>query len=139
MEQQKFLKNNNQVFTVSFHGKNNYPFRKEISDFDYGFEDKTEDREYLKIIKNEVPRLIESFEPDFIFYLSGVDIIENDKLGKLSVSLEGCKLRDKFVLGYCKINKLPVQISMGGGYSKEINDIVEAHSNTFRLAQEIFF
>ena len=91
------------------------------------------------IIKNEVPRLIESFEPDFIFYLSGVDIIENDKLGKLSVSLEGCKLRDKFVLDYCKINKLPVQISMGGGYSKEINDIVEAHSNTFRLAQEIFF
>ena len=135
----EIFKNNNQVFTVSFHGKNNYPFRKEISDFDYGFEDKTEDREYLKIIKNEVPRLIESFEPDFIFYLSGVDIIENDKLGKLSVSLEGCKLRDKFVLDYCKVNKLPVQISMGGGYSKEINDIVEAHSNTFRLAQEIFF
>ena len=135
----EIFKNNNQVFTVSFHGKNNYPFRKEISDFDYGFEDKTEDREYLKIIKNEVPRLIESFEPDFIFYLSGVDIIENDKLGKLSVSLEGCKLRDKFVLDYCKMNKLPVQISMGGGYSKEINDIVEAHSNTFRLAQEIFF
>tara|TARA_B100000989_G_scaffold55918_1_gene37689 strand:+ start:43 stop:882 length:840 start_codon:yes stop_codon:yes gene_type:complete len=135
----EIFKNNNQVFTVSFHGKNNYPFRKEKSDFDHGFEDKTEDREYLKIIKNEVPRLIESFEPDFIFYLSGVDIIENDKLGKLSVSLEGCKLRDKFVLDYCKINKLPVQISMGGGYSKEINDIVEAHSNTFRLAQEIFF
>ena len=131
--------NNNQVFTVSFHGKNNYPFRKEVSDYDYGFEDKTEDKEYLKIITNEVPRLIESFEPDFIFYLSGVDIIDNDKLGKLSISLKGCKLRDKFVLNYCKNNKLPVQVSMGGGYSKEINEIVEAHSNTFRLAQEIYF
>ena len=131
--------NNNQVFTVSFHGKNNYPFRKEVSDYDYGFEDKTEDKEYLKIITNEVPRLIESFEPDFIFYLSGVDIIDNDKLGKLSISLKGCKLRDRFVLNYCKNNKLPVQVSMGGGYSKEINEIVEAHSNTFRLAQEIYF
>ena len=110
-----------------------------MSDFDYGFEDKTDDKEYLKIISNEIPRLIESFEPDFIFYLSGVDIIENDKLGKLSVSLEGCKLRDNFVLNYCKNNKLPVQVSMGGGYSIEINEIVEAHSNTFRIAQEIFF
>ncbi|MDC3154436.1 histone deacetylase [Bacteroidota bacterium] len=135
----EIFSNNNKVFTVSFHGKNNYPFRKEVSDYDYGFEDKTEDKEYLKVITNEVPRLIESFEPDFIFYLSGVDIIENDKLGKLSVSLKGCELRDKFVLNYCKNNKLPVQVSMGGGYSKEINEIVEAHSNTFRLAQEIFF
>ena len=135
----EIFKNNNQVFTVSFHGKNNYPFKKEVSDYDYGFEDNTDDKEYLKIIKNEIPRLIEFFEPDFIFYLSGVDIIENDKLGKLSVSLKGCKLRDTFVLNYCKKNKLPVQVSMGGGYSREINEIVEAHSNTFRIAQEIFF
>ena len=85
----EIFKNNNQVFTVSFHGKNNYPFRKETSDYDYGFEDKTDDKEYLKIITNEIPRLIESFEPDFIFYLSVEDIIENEKLGKLSVSLEG--------------------------------------------------
>ena len=78
-------------------------------------------------------------EPDFVFYLSGVDIIENDKLGKLSVSLKGCKERDRFVFNYCKKNKLPIQVSMGGGYSKDLSDIVEAHSNTFRSAQEIFF
>ena len=83
--------------------------------------------------------MIENFEPDFIFYLSGVDIIEDDKLGKLSVSLLGCKERDRFVLDYCKHNKIPVQISMGGGYSPDINTIVEARANTFRLAQEIFF
>ena len=97
------------------------------------------DVEYLKVIKYEVPKLIENFEPDFIFYLSGVDIIEDDKLGKLSVSLLGCKERDRFVLDYCNQNKIPVQISMGGGYSPDINTIVEAHANTFRLAQEIFF
>ena len=135
----EIFNNNNQVFTASFHGKNNYPFRKEVSDFDYGFEDRTDDKEYLKVISNEIPKLIESFEPDFIFYLSGVDIIENDKLGKLSVSLKGCKERDRFVFNYCKKNQLPVQVSMGGGYSKDLSEIVEAHSNTFRLAQEIFF
>ena len=96
-------------------------------------------KEYLDKIKYDVPRLIDSFEPDFIFYLSGVDIIENDKLGRLSVSIEGCKERDRFVLNYCKTNKIPVQVSMGGGYSPILKDRIEAHSNTFRLAQEIYF
>ena len=135
----EIFQQNKNVFTVSFHGKNNYPFRKETSDFDYGFSDGVNDYEYLKVIKYEIPRLTEIFEPDFIFYLSGVDIIESDKLGKLSVSIDGCKERDKFVLNYCKINNIPLQISMGGGYSPDINTIVEAHANTFRLAQEIFF
>jgi acetoin utilization deacetylase AcuC-like enzyme len=135
----EIFRNKNNVFTASFHGENNYPFRKEKSDFDYGFQNNVSDIEYLKVIKYEVPKLIENFEPDFIFYLSGVDIIEDDKLGKLSVSLLGCKERDRFVLDYCNQNKIPVQISMGGGYSPDINTIVEAHANTFRLAQEIFF
>jgi acetoin utilization deacetylase AcuC-like enzyme len=135
----EIFRNKTNVFTASFHGENNYPFRKEKSDFDYGFQNNVSDIEYLKVIKYEVPKLIENFEPDFIFYLSGVDIIEDDKLGKLSVSLLGCKERDRFVLDYCNHNKIPVQISMGGGYSADINTIVEAHANTFRLAQEIFF
>ena len=125
-----FNKNEN-VFTVSFHGKNNYPFRKEKSDFDYGFSDGIRDYEYLKVIKYEVPRIIEIFEPDFIFYLSGVDILESDKLGKLSVSLNGCKERDKFILNYCKKNKIPLQISMGGGYSPDINTIVDSSFFSF--------
>ena len=135
----EIFRNKTNVFTASFHGANNYPFRKEKSDFDYGFQNNVSDIEYLKVIKYEVPKLIENFEPDFIFYLSGVDIIEDDKLGKLSVSLLGCKERDRFVLDYCNQNKIPVQISMGGGYSADINTIVEAHANTFRLAQKIFF
>ena len=135
----EIFRENKNVFTASFHGEKNYPFRKETSDFDYGFSDGTTDREYLKKIKYDIPRLIDNFEPDFIFYLSGVDIIENDKLGRLSVSIEGCKERDRFVLNYCKTNKIPVQVSMGGGYSPLLKDIIEAHSNTFRLAQEIYF
>ena len=135
----EIFSSNKNVFTASFHGQKNYPFRKEKSDFDYGFEDGVTDKHYLSVIQNEIPRLIDSFEPDFIFYLSGVDIIENDKLGRLSVSLNGCKQRDKFVLNFCKKNRIPLQISMGGGYSPEISVIVEAHANTFRLAQEIYF
>ena len=95
--------------------------------------------EYLLKLKDTLPRVFEMFEPDFVFYLSGVDVLKNDKLGRLSMTIDGCKERDRFVLSLCKKNNIPVQVSMGGGYSKNINDIIEAHSNTFRLAQEIFF
>jgi acetoin utilization deacetylase AcuC-like enzyme len=131
--------NNSNVFTLSFHGKNNYPFRKENSDLDVEFNDNTNDDEYLKVLKETIPRAIDEFEPDFIFYLSGVDVLENDKLGRLSLSLNGCKERDRFILDICKKNSIPVQVSMGGGYSVVLKNIIEAHSNTFRLAQEIFF
>mgnify|MGYP001189892381 FL=1 len=127
------------VFTLSFHGKNNYPFRKEKSNFDLDFDDNTDDSYYLNKLTKYLPEIIDNFEPDFIFYLSGVDILGNDKLGKLGLSIEGCKKRDRFVLETCKKNKIPLQVSMGGGYSSNLRDIIEAHSNTFRLAQEIFF
>ena len=83
--------------------------------------------------------MVDEFEPDFMFYLAGVDVLENDKLGRLSMTISGCKERDKFVLKLAKKNNIPIQISMGGGYSVNIKDILEAHSNTYRLAQEIFF
>ena len=133
------FQNINDVFTLSFHGKNNYPFKKEKSDIDIEFENGTNDKFYLKKLKNILPKTIDEFKPEFIFYLSGVDVMENDKLGKLSLSLEGCKERDRYVLELCKKNNIPLQISMGGGYSFELKNIIEAHSNTFRLAQEIFF
>ena len=76
--------------------------------------------------------------PNFIFYLSGVDIMKSDKLGRLSLSIEGCKERDKIVFSNCKKNDIPVQCSMGGGYSQDIDLIVDAHFNTFKTAKEIF-
>ena len=130
---------NNNVFTLSFHGEKNYPFKKEKSDLDVEFLDKTNDQFYLNELKEILPKVFEKFEPDFVFYLAGVDVLENDKLGRLSMTIEGCKQRDQFVLELCKKNNLPLQISMGGGYSVNIKDILETHSNTYRLAQEIFF
>tara|TARA_Y100000746_G_C15397629_1_gene405012 strand:- start:215 stop:1057 length:843 start_codon:yes stop_codon:yes gene_type:complete len=96
------FQNINDVFTLSFHGKNNYPFKKEKSDIDIEFENGTDDKFYLKKLKNILPKTIDEFKPEFIFYLSGVDVMENDKLGKLSLSLEGCKERDRYVLELCK-------------------------------------
>lgn len=133
------FKNNSNVFTLSFHGKKNYPFRKEKSDLDIEFNDNTNDDEYLKVLKETIPKVLYEFKPDFIFYLSGVDVLENDKLGRLSLSINGCKERDRFILDTCYKNSIPVQVSMGGGYSAILKNIIEAHSNTFRLAQEIYF
>lgn len=127
------------VFTFSMHGERNYPVRKERSDLDIGLPDKTEDSYYLKILRNTLPALIDSVEPDLVFYLSGVDVLETDKLGRLSMSLAGCRERDRIVFETCKKNNIPVAVSMGGGYSERIAHIVEAHANTYRVAQEVFF
>lgn len=127
------------VFTFSMHGAGNYPFKKEKSDLDIAVPDGSGDEVYLKLLKETLPGLIETQRPDFIFYLSGVDILETDKLGRLNCTVDGCKERDRFVLQLCKDLNIPVQVSMGGGYSPDIKIIIEAHANTFRLAQQIFF
>ncbi|GAB5401000.1 MAG: histone deacetylase [Aureisphaera sp.] len=135
----QIFQNEPRVFTFSMHGGKNYPFKKEASDLDIGLEDGTRDDHYLTTLKETLPRLIQSQQPDFIFYLSGVDILGTDKLGRLACTIEGCKERDRFVLQTCKDLRIPVQVSMGGGYSPDIKTIIEAHANTYRVAQEIFF
>ena len=127
------------VFTFSMHGAGNYPFKKEVSDLDIAIPDKSGDDYYLAKLKETLPRLIEQVKPDFIFYLSGVDILETDKLGRLSCTPEGCRERDRFALSCFRESEIPVQVSMGGGYSPDIKIIIEAHANTYRLAQEIYF
>nr|WP_299343189.1 histone deacetylase [Allomuricauda sp.] len=135
----EIFQDDNSVFTFSMHGRGNYPFKKETSDLDIALEKGTTDKEYLSILRNKLPYLMEELEPDFIFYLCGVDILSTDKLGTLGMSIEGCKERDRFVLQTCFDLGIPVQCSMGGGYSPEIRTIIEAHANTFRTAQEIYF
>ena len=135
----EIFQDDSSVFTFSMHGKNNYPFKKEKSDLDIPLDDQTDDETYLSILKETLPKLINTQKPDFIFYLSGVDIIKTDKLGKLGLSVDGCKQRDEFVLSLCHQLQIPVQCSMGGGYSPDIKIIVEAHANTYRVAQEIYF
>jgi acetoin utilization deacetylase AcuC-like enzyme len=132
------FKNQPLVFSCSVHGAKNYPFRKETSDLDLALEDHCDDSTYLKILKDLLPKLYKHVQPDFVFYLCGVDVLASDKLGRLGLSLEGCKQRDKEVLSFWKKKQIPVQCSMGGGYSKELKHIIEAHANTFRVAKELF-
>ncbi len=126
------------VFTFSMHGKKNYPFKKEQSDLDIALEDKTNDKIYIEILREALPKLLKSVKPDFIFYLSGVDVLESDRLGRLGISIKGCEARDQMVLKCCHDENIPVQCSMGGGYSKDIKIIIEAHANTYRVAQKIY-
>ena len=134
----EIFKKEERVFTFSMHGKKNYPFKKENSDWDIALEDDTGDELYLNLLNDTLPRLFERADPDFVFYLSGVDVVDTDRLGRLGLSIEGCKKRDEQVLKFCHKHSLPAQCSMGGGYSKDIKLIIEAHANTFRLAQQIY-
>ncbi|MEC9195173.1 MAG: histone deacetylase [Bacteroidota bacterium] len=134
----EIFKKEERVFTFSMHGKKNYPFKKENSDWDIALEDDTGDEVYLNLLNDTLPRLFEKADPDFVFYLSGVDVVDTDRLGRLGLSIEGCKKRDEQVLKFCHKRSLPAQCSMGGGYSKDIKLIIEAHANTFRLAQQIY-
>jgi acetoin utilization deacetylase AcuC-like enzyme len=136
---EEIFKDDSTVFTFSMHGKSNYPFKKEQSDLDIPLENNTDDQTYLAILRRVLPDLIAREQPDFIYYLCGVDVIASDKLGKLGLTVSGCKSRDAFVLELCQRLQIPVMCSMGGGYSPDIKTIIEAHANTFRLAQELFF
>jgi len=134
----EIFQNNSNVFTFSMHGDKNFPFRKEISDLDVPLDDNIEDDTYLSLLETNLKFAFERSKPEFVFYLSGVDVLSTDKLGKLSLSKVACKERDKMVLMTCKNNNLPLQVSMGGGYSADIKDIVDAHCNTYRLAFDLF-
>lgn len=139
------FQNDDSVFTFSMHGASNYPFKKEQSDLDIAMPDGTTDQEYLQELDQVLPDLITQEQPDFIFYLAGVDVVATDKLGKLGLTQEGCKKRDAYALSaFAKAkskqhHRIPVQVSMGGGYSPEIKLIIEAHANTYRVARDIFF
>ena len=105
---------------------------------DIELEDLTSDNEYLRILEQHLPKLINLVKPDIVFYQAGVDILDSDKFGRLSVSIDGTKTRDEIVFTNCFQNSIPVVCVMGGGYSKDLEIILEAHLNTYKLGQEIF-
>ncbi|WP_439559471.1 histone deacetylase family protein [Dyadobacter sp.] len=129
--------NEPRVFTFSMHGKNNYPFRKERSDLDVPLEDKTNDATYLRLLEENLPDLISRIKPDFLFYQAGVDILYTDKIGRMACTVEGCRMRDRLVFGLAAQHRIPLQVSMGGGYSPQLRTILNAHVNTFRSAAEL--
>lgn len=133
----EIFKDEPSVYTFSMHGKNNYPLKKETSKLDIALEDGTTDNEYINQLENGFMTILSSFKPDFIFYQSGVDILGTDKMGRLGLTKEGCKKRDELVYSFAKQQSVPVVTTMGGGYSPQLKDIVNAHCETFKTAQEI--
>lgn len=132
------LHNHPQIFTFSMHCQSNYPFHKKQSHKDIGLPDGTDDSSYLSILSEHLSSIIASFKPEFIFYQAGVDIIQGDKMGKLGCSIEGCKARDRFVFEIARQHNIPVQCSMGGGYAQNIQTILNAHTNTYIAANEVW-
>lgn len=130
---------NTSVITFSMHGEKNYPHRKERSHLDIGLADGTGDKEYLNLLDRHLQGLLMQELPDFILYQSGVDVLATDQLGRLSLTHAGVHARDKLVLGLAKSMQVPIMCCMGGGYSKKIKDIVDAHAQVFRLAQDLYF
>ncbi len=132
----EILQNNKNIYTFSMHGKDNYPIEKEVSDWDIELAHTTTDEEYLEILYKSVNQINKEFSPQFILYQAGVDILESDKFGRINISFNGCKQRDEIVYEFASKNSIPVTATMGGGYSEDINIIIEAHINTFISAKK---
>ncbi len=127
------------VFTFSMHGAKNYPMHKEKSDLDVALPDGTGDKVYLALLEEKLEEIFRLFNPDLVFFQSGVDVLESDKLGRINLSMEGCYKRDQLVFNWMRNRNLPVVFNMGGSYSTDLNTIIKAHTNTFRAARDAYF
>jgi acetoin utilization deacetylase AcuC-like enzyme len=128
------LRNDESVFTLSLHGARNYPFVKETSDLDVALPDGTGDTAYLAALEQALAELFGRFAPQLIIYLAGADPHEGDRLGRLNLTMQGLAARDRTVLGYARRHRIPVAITMAGGYGSDIRDTVAAHVQTIAIA-----
>ncbi len=126
------------VFTFSMHCADNYPYRKEKSDLDVELVAFADDTRYLNALNEHIPRLLDEFGPDIVFYQAGVDVLETDRLGRLNLSREGCRERDRTVIANCRERNLPLVVVMGGGYGDRPTPIVNAHCETYKLVLELY-
>jgi acetoin utilization deacetylase AcuC-like enzyme len=126
------------TFTFSIHGANNYPLFKARSTLDIELPDGTADDEYLNILNHHLPKVLDAADPDLVFYLAGADPYSNDKLGRLALTIDGLCQRDLCVLRECYERETPIVTVMSGGYGKDINDTIEIHCNTIRMVKEVF-
>jgi acetoin utilization deacetylase AcuC-like enzyme len=124
------------VFTFSIHGANNFPYRKETSDLDVALPDGTGDDAYLAALDRALPRAIERAGADLAIYVSGADPHENDRFGRLKLSSGGISARDRRVFAACRAARLPVAVSMAGGYGRDVEATVAIHFETVRIAAE---
>ena len=122
------------VFTASFHGRNNYPFRKEKSDLDVEFDDGVGDHDYLAALAMHLPVILGSHRPHIVWYLAGADPYEGDRLGRLKLTIHGLRARDHYVFDTCRAHRITVVVVMAGGYAADVDAIVTIHTNTIREA-----
>jgi acetoin utilization deacetylase AcuC-like enzyme len=125
------------VFTASLHGARNFPFKKEQSDLDVEFDDGVEDAEYLGAVETHLPRVLDGGRPDVLFYLAGADPYEGDRLGRLKVTMDGLRQRDRLVFEACRQRSVPVVVTMSGGYCEDVAAIVAIHANTILEARRV--
>ena len=128
------LQNDSSIFTLSIHGENNFPFKKEQSDLDLGLPDGSDDKVYLDALYKCLEEFEFRFKADCIVYLAGADPHEGDRLGRLKLSKEGMRQRDETVFQFALDRNLPVAFSMAGGYGKEIDSTVDIHFQTIQTA-----
>lgn len=132
------FQNDPTVFTLSMHGEKNFPFRKEASDLDVALPDNCRDDTYLDALDQALQQLEAQFAPGLVIYLAGADPYEGDRLGRLSLSVDGLRARDKRVFEWCCARRLPVAFVMGGGYCDRIDETVHIQLNTYRIAQMVW-
>ena len=128
------LQHDASIFTLSIHGENNFPFKKESSDLDLGLADGCDDQAYLQSLNQCLEKLDSRFKTDFVIYLAGADPHEGDRLGRLKLSKTGMRLRDETIFQYALDKQIPLAFSMAGGYGKEIESTVEIHFQTIQTA-----
>ena len=124
------------VFTLSIHQENNYPYPKPPSSLDINLRDGVGDEEYLRELTQGLDRALAEFRPDLIFYLAGADPYRDDQLGGLKLSLEGLEKRDRLVFEKARQKNIPVAVTLAGGYARQLEDTIQIHSNTIRVAKE---
>jgi len=124
------------VFTMSIHQENNYPYPKPPSSLDINLADGVEDEEYLRELTKGLDQALAEFTPDLIFYVAGADPYRDDQLGGLKLSLDGLEKRDRLVFEKARAKSIPVAVTLAGGYARRIEDTIQIHSNTIRLAKE---
>ncbi len=131
-----FFEDDPDVFTFSIHGEKNYPFRKPPSSYDVGLPDKTNDKNYIRTLGDALDRIFESFHPDIVFYLGGIDILETDHFGRLAVTMKGLRRRDQIVIDTVYQKGVPLVLLLSGGYAPTLAETVKAHASMFEYASQ---
>tara|TARA_R110001599_G_scaffold184627_5_gene378605 strand:- start:47017 stop:47856 length:840 start_codon:yes stop_codon:yes gene_type:complete len=135
----ELFKDDDTVFTYSIHGEKNYPFKKPPSNLDVGLPDKTGDKEYHRNLIESLDSVLSSFEPDIVFYLGGIDPLETDHFGRLSLTLKGLRERDRIVIEMITKKEYPLVLLLSGGYAPTLEETVIAHAQMFKIARDLGF